>query len=178
MARGLLSSRHSCIRAGANVGDLDMETNKALQLNLGVINVPTIAAIVGLGLIVWNAGGEQRDMRGDIDALEKVVATIQLDRATAKTDVLRQFESLSIRVAKIDNVDYRIGQLEAQLPAGMADVNRRVDRFGDSMQDLRSDIGVLAQNFAVLAEQVRASLPKKADLDLGDLPEELGPVTR
>jgi uncharacterized protein YoxC len=132
-----------------------IETNRNIQLNWGTFNVPTIGLLLTIGGMLWSASSTQERQDARLDAIE-------IARAARSGEINKMIEALQGRVAPVDNLAYRVTVLEQSV----ADVNRRVDRVGDSMQGVRDDISTLSTKFEVLAEQVRSVLPgKKAELD-------------
>lgn len=144
-----------------------MEQNTGIRVNWGQVNVPTVVGIVGLAVMLWNASARVEQQAGRTTALETYNSNLEKDRLRRRSETDGKIEALQARTAPLDNAIYRITVAET----GIADVNRRIDRQGDVLQALRSEIGAMSSKIDVLSEQVRASLPKKAELDR--LPSEL-----
>lgn len=131
----------------ARNGTDTMETDRGIRINWGTFNVPTIIAIAGIG---WAMAQKQERQDARLDAIE-------INRVQRSTEINKVLEAMQVKISPVDRLELRVTRLEE----GVADVNRRADRIGDSMQNIRADIGLLSTKFEVLAEQVRASLPDK-----------------
>lgn len=129
-----------------------MEINRAVQVNWGTFNVPTIISVLG---ILWYTATHYERQDARIEAIES-------SRIARSTEINTSILGLQSKVAPIENLSYRLTVVEQ----GVADVNRRVDRQSDSMQGIRDDIGALSTKFEVLSQKIEGILPeKRAELE-------------
>lgn len=122
-----------------------VEMNRAVQVNWGTFNVPTILSVLGL---LWYTATHTERQDARIDAIE-------ISRASRSIELNSSIMALQAKVAPIDNLLYRLTVVEQ----GVADVNRRVDRQSDSLQGVRDDIAGLSTKFEVLQQRIEAVLP-------------------
>ncbi len=141
---------------------MQVEQNSKLQVNWGQINVPTIIAIAS---VLWWTAAKQERQDARLDSFDTYIVTRDRERQTRSAEINRMLEALTLKVSPIENLTYRVTVAEQKIDAGLADVNRRVDRVGDSMQSIRDDVAEVNSKIDVLTEQVRAAFPKKAELD-------------
>jgi hypothetical protein len=140
---------------------MQVEQNGKLQINWGIFNIPTIIAIA---TVLWVTSAKQERQDARLDQFDTYIVNRERDRQTRSAEINKMLDTLTVKISPIDNLTYRVTVAEQQIAAGLADVNRRVDRVGDSMQGIRDDFGELTSKIDVLSEQVRAAFPKKADL--------------
>jgi uncharacterized protein HemX len=133
-----------------------METNRSLQFNLGMFNVPTLVGIVGLGLMVYQSGQKQERQDARLDAIE-------INRTARSAEVNTMLQALTEKTSPIDNITYRLTVVEQ----GIADANRRIDRQSDSMQAIRGDIAGLSTSIEVLRQIIDARLPQRTENGAG-----------
>lgn len=143
---------------------MHVEQNSKLQVNWAQINVPTIIAVAG---VLWWTATKQERQDARLDTFDTYITTREKERSARSSEINRMLEALTTKISPLENLTYRITVTEQ----GIADVNRRVDRVGDSMQNIRDDVGSLSSKIDVLTEQVKAAFPKKAELD--NMPPEL-----
>ena len=141
---------------------MQVDQNSRVNVNWLTFNIPTILAVAG---VLWVTSAKQERQDARLDTFDSYIASRDRDRATRSAEVNRMLEALTVKISPIENLTYRVTVAEQKLDAGLADVNRRVDRVGDSMQSIRDDVGELSSKIDVLTEQVRAAFPKKAELD-------------
>lgn len=137
---------------------MHVEQNGKLQVNWAQINVPTIIAVAG---VLWWTATKQERQDARLDTFDVYINTREKERTLRSAEINKMLETLTTKTSPIENLTYRITVTEQ----GIADVNRRVDRVGDSMQNIRDDVGSLSSKIDVLTEQVKAAFPKKAELD-------------
>jgi hypothetical protein len=139
-------------------GDKSMEVNRNVQLNWGTFNVPTITLCLAIAGMVYNMGGKQASTDTRIDSLET-------QRAIRSAEVNKVLEALQTKVSPIDNLTYRVTSAENSI----SDVNRRVDRIGDSMslgfENVRKDISSLSEKLAVMDSKLRVVPDSPPKLD-------------
>lgn len=129
-------------------GNTTMETNRSLQFNLGMFNVPTLVGIVGLGLMVYQSGQKQERQDARLDAIE-------IQRTARSAEVNKMLEALTLKTSPLENLTYRLTVAEQ----GIADANRRIDRQSDNMQAIRGDIANLSTTLEVLRQIIDSRLP-------------------
>lgn len=136
-------------------GDI-MQQNRTLQINWGTFNIPTIFAVAS---VLWYTAGKQERQDSRLDAIE-------ISRVQRSTEINKVLEALQMKIQPVDNITYRVTVLEQ----GVADVNRRIDRVGDSMQSIRNDIGTVSTQVQLVNQKLDAIFPgKKADLSPGQI---------
>lgn len=134
---------------------MDIQQNRAIQVNWGTINIPTILSVLGL---IWYTAThvERQDSRLD---------TIESSRADSRTDINQRFQAVDQRIAPIENLVYRMNTLETVVQKNNEAVNARIDRQTDALQDIRTSIGNLSTSFEVLSQKIENNLPlKKTEL--------------
>lgn len=141
---------------------MDVQYDKTLKLNFGTFNIPTIIAIAG---VLWWTATKQERQDARLDTFDTYIQTREKERTLRSAEINKVLEALTVKVSPLDNLTYRVTVAEQKIDAGLADVNRRVDRVGDSLQGIRDDFSVLSSKIEVLTEQVKAAFPKKAELD-------------
>lgn len=130
-----------------------MDSNRAVQINWGTFNVPTIISVLTV-FFYMSTGNERQNARLD---------SIETTRETNLTQYATTMSAIQTKVAMVDNIIYRVTVLEQ----GIADVNRRIDRQTDSMQDIRDNIGTLSANFQVLSQKIETFInPRKAEMEI------------
>lgn len=137
---------------------MDVQMDKTFRLNFGTFNIPTILAVAG---VLWWTATKQERQDARLDTFDVYINTREKERTLRSAEINKMLETLTTKTSPIENLTYRITVTEQ----GIADVNRRVDRVGDSMQNIRDDVGSLSSKIDVLTEQVKAAFPKKAELD-------------
>ena len=137
---------------------MDVQMDKTFRLNFGTFNIPTILAVAG---VLWWTAAKQERQDARLDTFDTYISTREKERTQRSAEINRMLEALTAKVSPLENLTYRITVTEQ----GIADVNRRVDRVGDSMQNIRDDVSNLSSKIDVLTEQVKAAFPRKADLD-------------
>lgn len=138
-----------------------METNRNIQWNLGVFNIPTLVGLLGIAAMVFNAGQslQQQDSR---------IGNIEASRTERQIAASKQADLVAANTAAIANLVYRLTVAEQ----GIINTNARIDRQTDSIQDFRSDLAKVNTSIELLTQQLKLLLPeKKAALD--NLPPEL-----
>lgn len=128
-----------------------MESNRTVQVNWGTFNVPTLLSVLG---ILWYTAThtERQDSRLDINE-------------TALSSTSKLVEDLRAKTAALDNVTYRLTTLETVVAQNNANINARVDRQSDALQDIRKGIGDLSTGFEVLSNKVDTVLgPRKSEI--------------
>lgn len=133
-----------------------METNRNIQLNWGAFNVPTLVGIVGIGVMVFNAGQslQQQDSR---------IANIETGRIERQADASKQADIVATNKADIAALTYRVTTLEATVAGNNIAINARADRQTDSIQDFRNDLAKVNTSIELLTQQLKSE--KKAELD-------------
>lgn len=140
-------------------GNGTVETNRNIQLNWGAFNVPTLVGIIGIGVMVFNAGGRLQEQ-------ESRVANIEASRAERLANYTKQAELVATNASVTSNLTYRLTTLEATVSGNNIAVNARADRQTDSIQDFRSDLAKVNTSIELLSQQIKILLPeKKAELD-------------
>lgn len=124
----------------------DMENNRTIQFNWATFNVPTILAVA---TVLWYAATHSERQDARLDAIE-------INRVARSTEVNKMLEAMQMKVSPLDNLTYRLTVAEQ----GLADVNRRVDRVGDSMQNIRDDIGGLSTQIQLVNQKLDAIVPE------------------
>lgn len=137
---------------------MGVQMDKTFRLNFGTFNIPTIIAVAG---VLWWTATKQERQDARLDTFDVYINTREKERTLRSAEINKMLETLTTKTSPIENLTYRITVTEQ----GIADVNRRVDRVGDSMQNIRDDVGSLSSKIDVLTEQVKAAFPKKAELD-------------
>lgn len=137
---------------------MHVEQNRKPLINWAQINIPTIIAVAG---VLWWTAAKQERQDTRLDTFDTYITTREKERSARSAEINRMLEALTTKISPLENLTYRITVTEQ----GIADVNRRVDRVGDSMQNIRDDVSTLSSKIDVLTEQVRAAFPKKAELD-------------
>lgn len=144
-----------------------MEQNKDVKVNWGTINVPSIATMLAVGAIIWNASGKLTEQEARLNSIET-------QRTAKALEVNATIRSIQDSISAIPNLIYRITVAEQ----GINDLNRRVDRVGESMNNnfeaIRQGMNDLSTKFEVMDEKIDQRLPeKRAELDVP--PPELRP---
>lgn len=131
-----------------------VETNRNIQLNWGAFNVPTLVGILGIGVMVFNAGGRLQEQ-------ESRVANIEASRTERQLSYAKQADLVTANAASIANLVYRLTIAEQ----GIISTNARIDRQTDSIQDFRGDLAKVNTSIELLSQQIKILLPeKKAEL--------------
>lgn len=142
-----------------------MQTNRQLQFNLGVFNIPTLVGIATLFGFIWTQSANRAALDTKVEARLNV---IESSRANRSIELDRQLTNLSTAVNVIPNLQYRVTALESANTA----INARIDRQTDAIGDLRDGINSVGTKIEVLTERIEIALPlKKTQLDA--IPPEL-----
>jgi hypothetical protein len=132
-----------------------VETNKNIQWNLGTFNVPTLVGLLGIGVMVFNAGQ-------NIQAQESRITSIENSRAERGVTFSKVTDITTANTSAIANLVYRMTVAEQ----GIVAVNARVDRQTDALQDFQKELAKVNTNIELLTQQIKLLLPeKKAELD-------------
>jgi hypothetical protein len=145
-------------------GEPTVETNRNIQVNWGTFNMPTLVGVVGLGLMVFNAGQAIQRQDGRI-------TNIETSRAERQLAASKQSDLLAVNTASIANLAYRLTTLEANVSGNNIAINARADRQSDSIQDFRSDLAKVNTSIELLSQQIKILLPEKKAA-LGTTPPE------
>ena len=133
-----------------------METNKNIQWNLGTFNVPTLVGLLGIGVMVFNAGQ-------NIQAQESRITTIENSRAERSIAFGKVTDITTANTSAIANLVYRMTVAEQ----GIVAVNARVDRQTDALQDFGKELAKVNTNIELLTQEIKMLVPeKKAQLDI------------
>lgn len=127
-----------------------METNRNIQFNVGTFNIPTLAGILAIGVMVFNAGQSLQQQ-------ESRISNIETSRADRQAVYAKQADAVLANTAAIANLTYRTTVAEQ----GIIAVNARVDRQTDSIQDFRSELAKVNTNIELLTQQLKILLPEK-----------------
>lgn len=133
-------------------------TNKQLELNLGVINVPTIAAIVALGVMLYNSGDSRARKEQEYDLR---LDAIEASRSQSMALNEARWKDQAVTNSVTQNIQYRQTVSETNIQA----LNTRVDRVSDAVGEIRE--GVIQIN-----AKLDLLLPLKKT-ELGTTPNEL-----
>jgi len=138
----------------------NMQTNRQVQFNLGVFNIPTLVGIATLAGFIWT----QSANRAAIDTkVDERLNTIESSRASRNADLTQQLNSINSTITVIPNLQYRITALESANTA----INARIDRQTDAIGDLRDGINAVGTKIEVLTQRIEIALPvKKSQLEL------------
>lgn len=142
-----------------------MEQDKGVKVNWLTVNVPTIASIVGMGVLfmTWSTSLTtqlvQQDARLD---------QIEASRMARSKEVSDQFIAISQAIAKIPNLEYRVTMGEAAKDAA----NARIDRQSDAITALRDDIARVSTSIELLTQKIENAFPPKRT-SLDSIPNEL-----
>lgn len=142
-----------------------MESNKGIQINWGAFNVPTLIAV---GTVLWYTATSNEQQNSRITATETSIDQINTSRLARNAEINKSIEGMSLKIAPIDNMQYRLTLAES----GVADTNRRIDRQTDTMQGFRENVGDLVTQIALLRQVIEQAFPEKAAL-LSSTPKEL-----
>lgn len=134
-------------------------TNRQLELNLGTFNVPTIAAIVGLGLMVYNSGDARARKEQEY---ELRINAIEASRAQTIAMNESRWKDQGVTNSVTQNLQYRQTVAETNIQA----LNIRVDRVSDTVGEIRE--GVIEIN-----AKLDLLLPSKRSEILQETPPQL-----
>lgn len=148
----------------AGQGDEEMQVQSTkLNVNWLNFNMPTIAAIVGLGVLFWNSAQSVGEMQAQISGLK--------ESSVARSAVAdKKFDDIQQNLVALSNTPYRVGVLEQ----GLLATNQRMDQFlqslGIKIDGISDRVNVLSTKVEVLSQKIEAITPAKR-AELGAPPE-------
>lgn len=155
---------------GDHESESTMETNRQVQFNLGVFNVPTIAAVLGIYAFIYMQGADRAKTDTDF---ENRISSIETGRVSSRAEVNQRLDGLTNATNNISNLTYRVTALENANQA----INARIDRQTDAIGDLRQGINQIGTKIEVLTQRLEIAFPlKRSELDI--LPSELRPDSK
>lgn len=131
-----------------------MRTNSQLELNLGTFNVPTIAGIIGIFVMVWSGSADRAatDTKTDQRLIAIESAIQQARQARIDRDRI-----VDLGLSQISANSLKIATLEQAVNA----VNLRVDRQADAITGIRDGLATVVTKLEVLTQRIEMSMPLK-----------------
>lgn len=134
----------------------------------------SIAQLIGWAVIIivqaFTAGTVYMAFKADITDMQQDIAEIEEYRRTRSNSTDSNFADLRAKLQPLDNLTYRLGQSEARDTAQDQRIDRIVESFGDKLDAISSDVGIVKSDVRVLSQQVQGSLTEKAKPTVFTLP--------
>jgi len=148
-------------------GTIHTRTRRDLEFNLGTFNVPTIAGLLAIFLLVWNGSNS----RATMDAQTQLrLDSIERDRTSARQNYESRMRDIEAVTSSIPNVVYRVAVVEQ----GVAATNGRLDRLSDSVGGVRESVSDVGAKIQILTDRLEGILPlRKTELLQEAPPREL-----
>ena len=133
-----------------------------MAINWTQVNVPTILAVVGAAWGVFQYVGDFDKRLSASEQQAKLEAEANRNKLADITRLIGDVQS-EVRGTRqfIENVPYRVGQLEA----GLTEQSRRTDRISESLATsldaLRKDVSALGVKIEVLSSKLEGNRPDR-----------------
>lgn len=133
-------------------GNITTRTRRDLEFNLGTFNIPTIAGMLAIFLLVWNGSNS----RATMDAQTQIrLDTIERDRTSARQANEARLRDIETVTSSMPNIVYRVTVVEQ----GVAATNARLDRLSDSVGGVRESVSDVGAKLQILTDRLEAILP-------------------
>jgi len=140
----------------ADDGDEAMPQSREVNINWLRINVPSVAAIVGTGVIIAMY----------VQGLASKVDKIEENRQARSAMIDKGFDQMQAQLQPLSNLPYRMGIVEQ----GLLATNQRVDQYlqtlGTKIDGVSDRVNSLSTKVEVLSQKIDALTPeKRAELE-------------
>lgn len=129
----------------------DVQQNTKFNVNWLNVNVPTILAVIGVGVTLIYKGAD----------MENRLAQVEQFRVSRTEAADKKFDDIQHALAPLVNLPYRVGVLEQQQVATGMRIDRLTEIVSGTMEMIRKDIGLLSTKVEVLSSKIDGLTPAK-----------------
>lgn len=127
-----------------------------MTVNWFNVNMPTILAVVamGTGTITY------------INHLESRIAQVENYRAMRSGQVDKTFADIGAQLSLLNNLPYRMGQVEANVNSSNVRMDRIADSVLESVEGIKKDVGAMSTQVSLIGQKQDMLNSKVDNLDV------------